>query len=307
MESPLSSDFRTTDAGEAEQHLRDQYGALRLSTDRVDFTQSVRGDAAFAVTELHYGGRFEVGGELDLVTVGLVATGFGYEVGSETGWSGSQPVLFQPDQPLRCHIEDVTLRSVTFGAAELRWSVGALLATDAERIRFGSARPRSPEFGAAWGSLLRDATRDAGDSVLVQADLRSTATRMLIETFPLADAALDRRAHGVALWSGYRRAADFIDEHASLPVTVADIAAAARLSGADLDAAFRTHSPHADSARAHLRRVRLDAARRDLISGDPLTTTLTDVARRWGFASTTSFARHYRRAYGAWPRRALRG
>lgn len=306
-EFPSSSVFRTRDAGEVEAHLRDLYGSLAMSSDRVEFSQTVHGDAEFALTEFTYGGRFDIGGEIDLVTVGVVDAGFGYEVGDESGWSGAQPVLFQPDQRIVCRLDDVVLRGVTFGAAELARDVGALLGTELASVRFASARPRDPERGAAWAGQLAAATRDVATSPVALAATRGALTRLLLETFPLADAELDRRVGAVGRWMGYRRAVEFIEEHASLPITLADIANAARLPAAELDAAFRTHSPHGETALGHLQRVRLVSAHRDLAQSDPDRTTVAEIASRWGFATRGSFAGRYRRAFGVWPGRSLRG
>ncbi|MFE2728281.1 helix-turn-helix domain-containing protein [Kitasatospora sp. NPDC059327] len=48
---------------------------------------------------------------------------------------------------------------------------------------------------------------------------------------------------------------------------------------------------------AYLRRVRLDAAHRDLLAADPGSTTVTRVAMQWGFAHPGHFAARYRDAY----------
>lgn len=307
MEFSSASDFRTTDAGEAEAHLRGLYGSLELTSDRLRFSQRVRGDATFAITEFEYGGRFEIGGEIDLISVGVADSGFRYEVGSETGWAGSQPVLFQPDQRIVCHVDGVRQRAVTFARAELSRDLGALLATDGDRLRFGSARPRDSARGSAWPGVLAEAARDVVAAPLVRASARSAITRMLVETFPIVGAPIERRAGSLARWAGYRRAVAFIVEHASLPITLSDIASEARLSTSDLDAAFRLHDPQESTALGRLRAVRLDAARRDLLTSDPAGTTVAEVARRWGFPRTAAFAARYRRAFGAWPREALRG
>ena len=57
----------------------------------------------------------------------------------------------------------------------------------------------------------------------------------------------------------------------------------------------------------HLRRVRLDHAHQDLkraSPGDGL--TVTAVAYRWGFRSSSRFAAAYREAYGVSPSHTLR-
>ena len=56
----------------------------------------------------------------------------------------------------------------------------------------------------------------------------------------------------------------------------------------------------------YLRRVRLDHAHRDLVAADPRGQTVTAIAYRWGFPSSSRFSHYYRQAYGVTPSRTLR-
>ncbi|MGW7435046.1 AraC family transcriptional regulator [Streptomyces sp. NPDC054849] len=103
-----------------------------------------------------------------------------------------------------------------------------------------------------------------------------------------------------------RRAADFCTEHAHEPISVTDIAQAARVGVRSLRDGFRTHL--GTTPLAYLRRVRLDLARRDLLAiadGRELG-TVTDVALRWGFTHLGRFTGYYREAYGETPSRTVR-
>ncbi|MHC3468256.1 AraC family transcriptional regulator [Streptomyces sp. 7R007] len=104
-----------------------------------------------------------------------------------------------------------------------------------------------------------------------------------------------------------RRAVDFCAEHAHEPISVADMARAARVSVRSLRQGFRTHL--ATTPLAYLRRVRLDLAHRDLlaIADRRAVGTVTDVALRWGFVHLGRFTGHYRQAYGQTPSQTLRG
>ena len=101
-----------------------------------------------------------------------------------------------------------------------------------------------------------------------------------------------------------RRAVAFIDEHAHEDITVADIAAAAFVTIRAVQLAFRRHLN--TTPLDYLRRVRLDCAHRDLLAADPSYESVTAVAYRWGFPSTSRFATYYRRAYGVPPSHTLR-
>lgn len=64
-----------------------------------------------------------------------------------------------------------------------------------------------------------------------------------------------------------RRALAHIDDHADQPLTVADIAAAARVTVRALQYAFRRHLD--TTPLAHLRRVRLSHAHQELLAAGP--------------------------------------
>lgn len=299
-----SSRFRATEVGDAEAHLRARYGALDLSDATLAFGERVRADDEFSLVEHDYEGTFTIGGTLDVVSVGLPhrATGYEWEVGDERGRGAGQPVLFQPGQPFRTHVDHAFLRATVFDRDALTREVAALHGADILEVRFASARPRTRSIGRIWASLVEYAVeRDDPAYALLHAAMRSALVRLLLEAFPLADPPSERRASAVSRWLGYRRAVDFIDVNASLPITISDITAASGLSQTQLQAAFRTHAPDQRTPLATLRRVRLDAARGELRAADPATVTLDEVARRWGFVSTVRFVRDYRDAFGVDP------
>ena len=53
---------------------------------------------------------------------------------------------------------------------------------------------------------------------------------------------------------------------------------------------------------AYVRRVRLHQAHLEIVAGDPETTSVTEIARRWGFHEMGSFMQRYAQAYGGEPR-----
>ncbi|MFJ9692613.1 AraC family transcriptional regulator [Kitasatospora sp. NPDC101183] len=109
-----------------------------------------------------------------------------------------------------------------------------------------------------------------------------------------------------ALLPALRRAKAFCEEHAHEPVTVADIALAARTTPQSLRQAFRTHLD--TTPRAYLRRLRLDRVHHDLlaIAQGRAHGTVTDVAGRWGFTHLGRFSAAYRQSYGRPPSATLR-
>ncbi|WP_158088805.1 AraC family transcriptional regulator [Thermoactinospora rubra] len=104
-----------------------------------------------------------------------------------------------------------------------------------------------------------------------------------------------------------RRARRFCEEHAAEPITLGDIAAAARVSVRTLQSGFREHLQ--TTPMAYLRKVRLARAHADLlhIAATGGRTTVTEVALRWGFMHLSRFAAFYRQTYGHAPSVTLRG
>ncbi|MFJ6616736.1 AraC family transcriptional regulator [Kitasatospora sp. NPDC091335] len=131
----------------------------------------------------------------------------------------------------------------------------------------------------------------------------------------LVDGLLDAQPHSLGrpadgrgsalLPSALRRAADYCAEHAGEPLSVADIALAARVSLRALREGFRRHLD--TTPLAYLRRVRLDRAHHDLlaIADGRALGTVTEVACRWGFTHLGRFSADYRRAYGQPPSQTL--
>jgi transcriptional regulator GlxA family with amidase domain len=56
----------------------------------------------------------------------------------------------------------------------------------------------------------------------------------------------------------------------------------------------------------YLRQVRLSGAHEDLLTADPDDTTVTAVARKWGFGHYGRLAADYRRRFGGKPSETLR-
>lgn len=166
------------------------------------------------------------------------------------------------------------------------------------------ARTRWTETCAYLGENLLTDPR-ASTTPLVAA----TAARLLVATalatFPnnaLTDPTVDDRHDGSP--ATLRRAVAFIDEHAHQDITVADVAAAAHVTIRAVQLAFRRHLDTTPTR--YLRRVRLDHAHRQLVTADPERESVTAVAYRWGFTSSSRFAAYYRTAYGVSPSVTLR-
>lgn len=101
-----------------------------------------------------------------------------------------------------------------------------------------------------------------------------------------------------------RRAMTAIEEGASGQLTVGAIASASGISVRSLEEGFRRHLN--TTPRAYLREVRLGHARQELTEADPGSTTVTQVAARWGFPQPGRFAVRYRERFAESPSATLR-
>lgn len=101
-----------------------------------------------------------------------------------------------------------------------------------------------------------------------------------------------------------RRAMDFIEENAGLPISIPDVAAAVGASARTLRRGFVAHA--GTTPLVYLTRVRLENAHRELLRASPETASVSAIASRWGFSNLGRFAARYRTVYGVLPVEALR-
>jgi AraC-like DNA-binding protein len=177
-------------------------------------------------------------------------------------------------------------------------------------LRFLSPRPASPAARAQWSAVTQYvdgllASPGAALSPLVITSaarlLAATALTVFPNTAVASAAPRDRRDASAAT---VRRATAFIDEHVGQDITAAGIAAAARVSVRALQLAFRRELD--TTPMAYLRAVRLVRAHRELVDAGPGQETVTAVAYRWGFSSTSRFSAYYRETYGVNPKQTLK-
>jgi AraC-like DNA-binding protein len=104
--------------------------------------------------------------------------------------------------------------------------------------------------------------------------------------------------------SKLRQAIAFIDDYAHTDISLADIATAADTTPRSLRYMFRRYRDCTPMGYVH--RVRLHHAHHDLEVADGTTTTVAEVAHRWGFVDVDRFTLDYLDAYGHLPRAILR-
>lgn len=102
-----------------------------------------------------------------------------------------------------------------------------------------------------------------------------------------------------------RRVLSAIEAQPERAWRLADLAACAGVSARTLQESFQREL--GSTPLEQLRLIRLTRARRDLLAADPGSTSVTDVAARWGFFHLGRFSQVYRETYRELPSQTLAG
>ncbi|MEU1817573.1 AraC family transcriptional regulator [Streptomyces roseifaciens] len=179
------------------------------------------------------------------------------------------------------------------------------------RARFSLNGTTSAAASRSWAGISAAVHREvlgegvARSSPLVAGHLTQSTAAILMQTHELITQGVDAQRPGEVAHPAVRRAMALAEERADQPLTLADLAAAARVSPRALQEAFRRHVD--STPLGYLREVRLGRAHQELVAargdGD---VTVAEVAYRWGFNNLGRFAGYYQRRYGHPPSRTLR-
>ena len=178
----------------------------------------------------------------------------------------------------------------------------------AQQPQFLNWRPRSRAAVRAWHRALDYvamtlACADTAQQPLVVAGMAPLLAGALLECYP-SNVTEQNPVAEPALPETLKDAVSFIHRHAAGDIGINDIAAAVHLTPRAVQYLFRRQL--GTTPTEYMRRVRLSRAHQELIAGAPSSTTVTEIARRWGFAHTGRFAVLYRQTYGQSPHTALR-
>lgn len=184
----------------------------------------------------------------------------------------------------------------------------------ATEVHGGASRPLafrfdeapSQESVAEWRRTLARVTPvitdpDATPLVRMESDLALARTLLSVFSWRadrVPPALLSPRLSKV------RAVAEYLDEHAHLPITPADAAEAVGLHTRSMQSAFQRHLGM--SPTEYLRGIRLDRVRLDLVEHTPDTASVGDLARAWGFGNLGRFATSYQARFGEKPNETLR-
>jgi AraC-like DNA-binding protein len=324
MTTPVSAEpsgrieFSTTDSGLAIDYLSRTYRtSLRVTGARDGhlFRHSRADGGLFSIDDvripLHVGVQQEPLGALVIAKIDAGRLERDCGGVSERFLAGDVFVDAEPTLPATWRLLGANSQTLVLDLALLAQVAATSPNRAAGPIRFTSYQPRSRSAAQQWPRMLTS-LRELLDNTqaVAQPLIRGNAGRLLaatvLATFPntaiIDPSAQDRRdATGTTM----RRAIAFIEGHPHADISVADIAVASNVSIRAVQSAFRRQLD--TTPMAYLRTVRLDRAHHDLLATDPTSgDTVTSIAARWGFYSSSRFAALYRHTYGVTPRDTLR-
>lgn len=302
---------RTTDPGEADLLMRAAGGSFAFTSDPgEDFRFEVRqdGDDDITVGRYDIGGTWVAEGGFDAFCLASVSRGeYEWESEGVRGLAFRAPFLVRPGYELYGHGRQLLTTDILLSAERLAEVARTTYADDGVSLVFESPIPISIKHSEYVLSLSAVATEFAESGTfandLVRASLFHALAVATLECFRLTGNRSGRPQTSAESLREFRRAVRFIEDNASLPITIGDIAQAAGVAASRLSEIFRDRT--GAGAGAYLRRVRLAAARDELLGADASVTLPAIVALRWGFGDPDRFARHYLDEFGETPRQTL--
>ncbi|WP_176786899.1 helix-turn-helix transcriptional regulator [Microbacterium sp. cf332] len=229
-----------------------------------------------------------------------------WQVGNESG-DGRTPFVVPPDTEFTAEFGQLHLRTFSITTETLDHVLRSLIGDDPRRLQFSglNRRATNPRLVAETLRFL-EATMLADESVaaspLMRTQLLHQAVASLVSAFPLLDPDDSERRRPAA--RAVRSAVAYMEENIGEAISIHDIAVAAGISVRALQSAF--HKAFGIPPSTYLRRLRIEGAHHDLRAALAGSTTVREVALRWGFAHTGRFAQLYAAMYGEHPSHTLR-
>lgn len=304
------SERRGNDLDEARDFYRGGYNGSGFRAERTETPFSYRytttGEGPVSLHTASFLGRVrgavEPGGVYILIwlTAGRASIDLGRD---ETQLLVGRPAMFPSGRPFAFHAHEYRDALVHFDAHYLEGVAAELHGTEPGPIRFA---PLAHETAGWWRAvgLLRDTLTLQGSPTPLQRESVSRAACVaVLRAFPHRVAPLPVAPQTVSA-RRLRRAVEFVQANADLPLSVGDIAEAAGLTVRGVQLAFRRAFD--ETPLDYLREVRLDRAHDELTVGRPGELEVGRVAARWGFVSGGRFAQRYALRFGERPSETLR-
>jgi AraC-like DNA-binding protein len=301
-----------TDTDRAIQDLAGMYAGRSWSSSPIDrdywYKYVAVGDEQMSIrrSQMHGHLRGDVAVEGEVVVQWIDAGRARVDVGrNEVQMQHGVPVMFPIEQRFEMEYEDWDQRLVHL-SRDLVLDVAAERYLVDGSLMFDRTVTPTIEAVAQWRravAVAMQAVRSDGTSSLAWHEAQRDVARSLFSLYQFQGEPLPYR-FGERKSAPLRAAVEHVHEHAGEPLTVSDLARAAGLSVRALQESFQRAL--GCTPMNYLRGVRLRHTRAELLAADPKTTTVAEIASRWGFAHMGRFSNEYFRQYGEYPRQTLR-
>jgi AraC-like DNA-binding protein len=301
-----------TDTDRAIQDLAGMYAGRSWSSSPIDraywYKYVAVGDEQMSIrrSQMHGHLRGDVAVEGEVVVQWIDAGRARVDVGrNEVQMQHGVPVMFPIEQRFEMEYEDWDQRLVHL-SRDLVLDVAAERYLVDGSLVFDRTVTPTIEAVAQWRravAVAMQAVRSDGTSSLAWHEAQRDVARSLLSLYQFQGEALPYR-FGERKNAPLRAAVEHVHEHAGEPLTVSDLARAAGLSVRALQESFQRAL--GCTPMNYLRGVRLRHTRAELLAADPKTTTVAEIASRWGFAHMGRFSNEYFRHYSEYPRQTLR-
>ncbi|KQQ05947.1 MULTISPECIES: helix-turn-helix transcriptional regulator [unclassified Rathayibacter] len=216
-----------------------------------------------------------------------------------------QPTVWANDRPAAFEVHDYRQNLIHFNGSYLERIADEVEGSGGGSLLFDTTSRPEGEKLRRWSATVATVARviyDADSSALLRQEANRAVAVALLDTFP--HEALSAPGDLLVPRSGrLRQAVEFMYANAHLPLRTEAVAEAAGVSLRTLQSEFRREFGF--TAVDYLRRIRLDAVRKELRAGDSGVVSVSEVARRWGFAHLGRFSATYAHRFGERPSTTL--
>lgn len=263
-----------------------------------------------SLARLCYGGRVTVRSEplRDCYILGIPLSGAAlYRQGAHSEIAtGRTLTILGADEPFTidfdAHFDQLLVRMDARAVEKV--AIASFGAVPAQPLEF-AIRPGSPAWTCTVPVVqMLLANNQFLDNVWRSPHLAAHVEWLLISGLLRVPSRAPVPTEGQPASAGVRRAEEYIHEHVADVISVADIAAAAGMSSRSLFTMFK--SERGITPMALVRSLRLERVHEELRQGRPDSTTVTEVALRWGFGHLGEFSRTYAQRFGELPSQTLR-
>lgn len=307
----IRSEVGGRDIDEARVLFEDIYNGHRFAVEpSADFAYRYTsvGDDDVTLRGAQFGGsvrgRIKTEGEyiVSWLTAGEGATDID---GDAVRYEYGQPIMFVNDRPSLFELNDYRQNLIHFDGEYLERVAEEVEGTAGGPLLFDTTAHPEGEALRRWSATVATVARviyDKDSSPLLRQEANRTVAVALLETFPHATL-LAPRDLAVPRSGRLRQAVEYMYENAHQPLRTETIAEEAGMSLRTLQSEFRREFGF--TAVDYLRRIRLDAVQKELRAGDSGVVSVSEVARRWGFAHLGRFSASYAQRFGERPSTTL--